>query len=159
MQIQLFKSDCLDEIVRLSLRAWSPVFDSIERQMNPEIYREFYPKGWRASQQRAVEEVCASEEMQVWVATDNDLTIGFVAVKLDQTSKLGEIYMIAVDPDFQNLGVGAALTGFAVERMKEAGMTVAMIETGADAGHAPARRTYEKAGFELWSVARYFKKL
>jgi hypothetical protein len=43
--------------------------------------------------------------------------------------------------------------------MKEAGMSVAMVETGGDPGHAPARHIYEKAGFGLFPVARYFKKL
>jgi len=43
--------------------------------------------------------------------------------------------------------------------MKDAGMSVAMVETGGDPGHERARHTYEKAGFELFPVARHFKKL
>jgi hypothetical protein len=43
--------------------------------------------------------------------------------------------------------------------MKDAGMSIAMVETAGDPGHAPARHTYEKAGFELFPVARYFKTL
>jgi ribosomal protein S18 acetylase RimI-like enzyme len=70
-----------------------------------------------------------------------------------------EIYMVAVDPDFQGRGIGSALIEFAPCWMKEAGMSVAMVETGGDPGHERARHTYEKAGFELWLVARYFKKL
>ena len=38
-------------------------------------------------------------------------------------------------------------------------MSVAMVETGGDPGHARSRHTYEKVGFELFPVARYFKKL
>jgi hypothetical protein len=38
-------------------------------------------------------------------------------------------------------------------------MGVAMVETGGDPGHAPARRAYEKAGFALLPIARYFKNL
>jgi hypothetical protein len=38
-------------------------------------------------------------------------------------------------------------------------MSVAMVETGGDPGHERARYTYEKVGFKLWPVARYFKKL
>lgn len=67
--------------------------------------------------------------------------------------------MIAVDPDYQRHGTASALIEFAPERMREAGMTVAMIVTGEDPGHAPARHTYEQAGFDLLSVARYFKAL
>jgi hypothetical protein len=34
-----------------------------------------------------------------------------------------------------------------------------LVETGGDPGHERARQTYEKVGFELFPVARYFKKL
>ena len=69
------------------------------------------------------------------------------------------IYMLAVDPDYQGGGIGTALTEFALARIKDAGMPVAMVETGFDPGHAAARRTYEKAGYVQLPVARYFKKL
>ena len=72
---------------------------------------------------------------------------------------MGEIYMVAVDPDFQGRGIGSTLIESALAWMKDAGMSIAMVETGGDPGHAPARHTYEKVGFELFPVARYFKKL
>jgi ribosomal protein S18 acetylase RimI-like enzyme len=72
---------------------------------------------------------------------------------------MGEIYMLAVDPDHQGDGIGTALTEFALERFKGDGMAVAMVETGGDPGHAASRRTYEKAGFVLLPIARYFKML
>lgn len=159
MHIRPYETNQLDAIVRLSLRAWAPVFDSIKSILKPDVYREFYPDGWQSSQQRAVEDVCKSGEAHVWTAIEDTETVGFVAVKLHQQIKLGEIYMIAVDTDYQRRGIATALTHFAVNWMKDAGMTVAMVETGADAGHAPARRTYEQAGFDLLPLARYFKKL
>lgn len=108
---------------------------------------------------KAVENVCAAEDTHVWVASEAGTIAGFVAVKLHVADKMGEIYMVAVDPEFQGQGIASALIEFAVVWMKEAGMAIAMIETGGDPGHAPARRTYEKAGFELFPVARYFKTL
>lgn len=126
--------------------------------MDAELYRTFYPDDWRVSQQKAVEDVCAAEDTTVWVAisaernsegTDAGSTVGFVAVKLDFESSMGKIYMVAVHPDFQGHGIGSALMEFALVWMKEAGISVAMVETGGDPGHAPARRTYEKLGFGL----------
>jgi hypothetical protein len=38
-------------------------------------------------------------------------------------------------------------------------MKVAMVETGGDPGHTAARRTYEKAGYVLLPIVRYFKNL
>lgn len=168
MRIEPYTADRLDAVISLSLRAWTPVFDSIRTAMDAEVYREFYPDGWLVSQQKAVEEVCTAEDTNVWVAigkdyssegTDAASTMGFVAVKLDSESRMGEIYMIAVDPAFQGRGIGSALTEFALARMKDAGMSVAMVETGGDFGHLAARRTYEKSGFGLLPIARYFKKL
>ena len=84
---------------------------------------------------------------------------GFVALKLHPEDRMGEIYMIAVDPDFQRRGVAARLTSHSLDWFRQAGMSIAMVETGGDPGHAPARRTYEASGFRLLPVARYFKGL
>jgi GNAT superfamily N-acetyltransferase len=159
MQIQPYEAEQLDAVIRLSLRAWEPVFDSIQKAMSADVYRVFYPQHWRVSQQKAVEDVCAAEDTKVWVAIEADSTVGFVAVKLHLEDSMGEIYMVAVDPDYQGRGIGSALTEFALDWMKDTGMSIAMVETGGDPGHAPARHTYEKAGFGLFPVARYFKKL
>jgi ribosomal protein S18 acetylase RimI-like enzyme len=159
MQIQPYDPEQLAAVVRLSLRAWTPVFDSIQKAMDFGVYREFYPDSWRVSQQKAIEAVCAAPDTKVWVAIEAGSTIGFVAVKFHSEPRMGEIYMIAVDPDHQRRRIGAALTEFALDRMRDAGMSVAMVETGGDPGHAPARRLYEKMEFGLLPIARYFKKL
>jgi GNAT superfamily N-acetyltransferase len=87
------------------------------------------------------------------------LFVPLIAVALRRDDDMSEISMMAVDPDHQGRGVGTALTEFAVGWIREAGLSVAMVETGGDPGHAPARRTYEKAGLRMLSIARYFKKL
>lgn len=159
IRIEPYEAHQLDAVIRLSLRAWTPVFDSIQNAMDADVYRAFYPDNWRVSQQKAVEGVCAADDTNVWVAIAAGSTVGFVAVKLHSESSMGEVYMVAVDPDFQGQGIGRTLMQFALDWMKDAGMSVAMVETGGDPGHAPARRTYEKLGFGLFPVARYFKKL
>ena len=159
MQIEPYKSQYLDVIVRLSLRAWTPVFESIQNTMDADLYQTFYPDNWRASQQKAVEDVCAAEDTNVWIAMDADSITGFVAVKLHLEDSMGEIYMVAVDPNFQGQGIGSTLIKFALDWMKNVGMSVAVVETGGDSGHASARHTYEKVGFKLFPVSRYFKKL
>ena len=96
----------------------------------------------------------------MWVAEIGASTVGFVAVELNHPeSSMGEISMLAVDPDYQGGGIGTTLTEFALDRLKDAGMTVAMVETGGDPGHAAARRMYEKAGYVHLPIARYFKNL
>jgi GNAT superfamily N-acetyltransferase len=53
----------------------------------------------------------------------------------------------------------AALTEAATAWLRDQGATIAMVETGGDAGHAAARATYERAGFTALPVKRYFKTL
>lgn len=158
MEIEPYDESRLDAVVRLSLRAWEPVFESIENAMDPDVYREQVPD-WRVSQRNAVESVCADEDFHVWVASEGSQTVGFAALKLHTEGRMGEIYMIAVDPDFQRRGAATALTRHALDWFKQAGMTTVMVETGGDPGHAPARRTYESVGFRVLPIARYLKKL
>lgn len=85
--------------------------------------------------------------------------MGFVAAKLDRDHRLGEIWMVAVDPDHQHRGIGSALTEVATDWIRDSGLLIAVIDTGGDVSHSPARRTYEKAGFKPLPIVRYFKAL
>ncbi|HYB99753.1 MAG TPA: GNAT family N-acetyltransferase [Candidatus Limnocylindrales bacterium] len=158
MHIEPYHPDHLAQIIALSLRAWAPVFASLEKAMPPALYDHFYPD-WRDSQRKVVEKTCMAEDSTVWVSRVGQQVVGFAALKLDAEDGMGEIYMIAVDPDHQRSGVATALMQHALAWMKQRGVAVAMVETGADPGHAPARRTYESLGFSEFRVARYFLKL
>lgn len=159
MLIRAFAPNDVDAVVELSLRAWAPVFASIEREIDPELFREFYAEGWRSSQRAAVEDVLTNGVHRVWIAEEDSVPVGFVAIELRTRESIGEMYMIAVDPEHQGRGIGVAMTEFALEQIRNAGLTVAMVETGADPGHAPARRLYEKSGFSRMPIVRYFKRL
>ena len=158
-RIRPFEERDVGAVIDLSLRAWEPVFASLERVLGSAIFRRQHPD-WRDDQRQTVEEVCAGKHGRVWVAEADGVAVGYVATKgFDPSRSIGEISILAVDPDFQGDGIGTALTGFALERLEDDGMKVAMVETGGDPGHAPARRAYEKAGFTLLPIARYFKNL
>lgn len=159
MQIEAYEDAMRETVVELSLRAWAPVFASLREAMLPEVFRAFYRDDWRAAQRSAVEAVCDDPDVPVWVAREDERIAGFVALKLHAEDRMGEIYMIAVDPDLQRRGIASRLTGHAVDWFREAGMEIAMVETGGDPGHGPARRTYETSGFRLLPVARYFRAL
>ncbi|MDP9480090.1 MAG: GNAT family N-acetyltransferase [Actinomycetota bacterium] len=154
-RIRPFEDRDAEAVVDLSLRAWAPVFASLERVLGPEIFGRLHPD-WREEQRRAVENVLVGKVGRVWVAELDGSAVGFVSVDVfDSERSMGEISMLAVDPDRQSGGIGTALTQFALDRLKDAGMKVAMVETGGDPGHAAARRTYEKAGYVQLPIARY----
>ncbi|MGH3144571.1 MAG: GNAT family N-acetyltransferase, partial [Rubrobacter sp.] len=119
-RIRLFDDRDADAVIGLSLRAWAPVFASLERVLGSAIFRRQHPD-WRVDQRRAVEEVCATKKGRVWVAEVDGSVVGFVAVELHSPERnMGEVYMLAVDPDHQGGGIGTALTEFALERLKDA---------------------------------------
>jgi ribosomal protein S18 acetylase RimI-like enzyme len=127
--------------------------------MGDEIFKRLYGSDWRHQQQQDVEKVLLDEKSEVRVAEINGEVVGFVAAVVDEDSRMGEIYMIAVDPDFQKRGIGTQLTDVATDWLREVGMSVVLVSTGGDAGHAPARRTYEKARFTPMPCVNYFKAL
>jgi GNAT superfamily N-acetyltransferase len=90
----------------------------------------------------------------------DDHPVAFVAVALNAFhERMGWIEIIGVDPDYQRRGVSSQLTELAIDHIRSQGMDIAVVETGGDPGHAPARAAYEAAGFTVLPVARYFRLL
>jgi ribosomal protein S18 acetylase RimI-like enzyme len=149
----------VEDLVQLSLLAWVPVFDSFNQILGPYIYSLIWPD-WETSQREAIETVCNDgEKTTVWVAELDGIVVGFLAYELNIKDKTGEVYLLAVHPEYQNLGIGTELNNFALARMKERGIKLVRVETGGDPSHAPARRSYEKAGYTALPLVRYFKNL
>ena len=159
LQIRPYTSDDLQAVVELSLLAWAPVFESFEQVLGSSIFTRIYPD-WHASQRENVATICSDQEKyDTWVAEAEGAVAGFVVLQLDHTHKTGEIELLAVHPDYQNHEIGTDLNLFALDRMRESGMKLAVVGTGGDAGHAPARRSYEKAGFIGLPLVRYYQEL
>lgn len=154
-----FTDKDLDAIVELSLLAWEPVFSSFERVLGPKIYSILHPD-WRTGQKEVVETICNDREnVKVLVADVDGEVVGFLAYKLQQEDERGEVLLLAVHPEYQNRGIGTQLNLLALQEMEAAGMKMAVVETGGDEGHAPARRSYQKAGYTAFPIVRYFKDL
>jgi len=158
MRIRPFTTADTAAVVHLSLRAWAPVHVSIRDALGPEINDVLQPD-WRAKQETDVREVLAAPASNVWVADVDASVAGLVAVRIQDDRRIGEIDMLAVDPPHQGAGIGTALTQFALDWIRSSGTSIAMVGTGGDPGHAPARRTYERAGMKLVPMARYWMKL
>ena len=157
--IRQFREDDLEAIVDLSLRAWEPVHESLRQVLGDDIDLRLHPD-WKASQAEEVRSACTNEERDVFVAVTDGKPIGFVAVAMNAFHEgMGVIDIIGVDPNYQRRGIGSRLTEFAAEHMRNHGMDIAVVETGGDPGHQPARAAYEAAGFTRLPIARYFRLL
>ncbi len=159
IQIRSLDANEIEEVVQLSLLAWAPVFHSFEQVLGSEIYARVYPD-WKRSQAEGVDAVCKDvETYSIWVAELDRKVVGFIAYELNLKDKVGEVYMLAVHPNYQNRGIGTELNNFVLRKMKDSGMNLAVVGTGGDPGHAPARRSYEKAGYTPLPLVRYYKDL
>ena len=149
-----------DLIVELSLRAWAPVFASVNEVLGTELATLLHGVDWREHQARGVRATLDDATRRVWVAEADGRVAGFVAAAVvDETRLLGEIVMVAVDPAAQRRGIGGSLTEHASAWLRDQGMRVAVLGTGGDPGHEPARRVYERLGFRLFPSAQYFRAL
>ena len=153
------KTSDIDALVELSLLAWEPVFSTWEQMLGPNIFPLAVYEDWRKGQTDVVVKVFRDENIATWVAEVDGKQAGFIAYKLDENTKTGEVELLAVHPDYQNQGIGTDLNFFALQKFKEGGMKLAVVGTGGDEGHAPARRSYEKAGYTGLPAVRYYKAL
>jgi GNAT superfamily N-acetyltransferase len=158
--IRPFQDSDLDAIVELSLRAWEPVFESLRAVLGDAIFSRLHQPEWRTVQTEAVRSTCTSAERDVFVALADGKPVGFATVALNAFhERMGVVDMIAVDPAYQRRGIATELMDRSADHMRERGMDIAVVETGGDPGHAPARAMYEASGYTTLPVVRYLKLL
>lgn len=128
--------------------AFAPIFAAFRSLLGDELYELAQRRGDEAQEGLLTSLMTPDSGKSLHVASSGDDIVGFVAVLLDHDTLLGEIGLNAVDPEHAGRGAGSAMYEFALGLMRQAGMKVATVSTGGDPSHAPARRAYQKAGFD-----------
>lgn len=129
--------------------AFAPVFASFRAVLGEEIYRRAQAHEDEAQGEQLTSLLREDSVWEVYCAELQDQVVGFVSVRLDEDRLVGEIGLNAVHPDHAGKGIGTSLYEHALARMREVGLRVATVATGGDPSHAPARRAYVKAGFDV----------
>ena len=129
--------------------AFAPVFASFRAILGDELYELAQRRDDEAQEGLLTSLMAADSIWSMYVAESGDTIVGFVAVRLDHTTLVGEVGLNAVDPAHAGKGIGTAMYEFAADCLKQGGMKVATVGTGGDPSHAPARRAYQKAGFDI----------
>lgn len=118
---------------------------------------------WHPEQSDMTPERLADAMVEPWFNADGFRVLavegrmaGFCWTKIHAgtTPRLGEIYVIAVDPDFHGRGLGGPMTLAGLEWLSEQGVQVANLYVESD-NHA-ALATYDRLGFTTHSVNRAY---
>ncbi|MCC5869510.1 MAG: GNAT family N-acetyltransferase [Gammaproteobacteria bacterium] len=143
-EVSEFDLPALEEI---RAAAFAPVFASFRDLLGDSIYEIVQARADEEQSELLASLLASDSSWAVYAAEVANQLLGFVALKLDPGSRVGEIGLNAVHPKHAGQGIGTHMYDFALSRMREAGMRAATVATGGDDSHAPARRAYEKAGF------------
>lgn len=135
--------------VAFGIEAFRPVFASFEKNYGTDLFNRMRPD-WENAQMAYIQSVCTDKE--TLVATVDGNVAGFAVLDTDVFDGIGAIELLAVDPNHNNRGLGTLLNHAALNHLSSQGMAYAVVSTGSDPSHAPARRSYEKVGFRLAPV-------
>jgi len=158
--IRELRPEDVEAMAETAKAAWRPVYEARRGMVGEEIYETVWPDALE-HKARQVRRACGPESRaHVRVAETGGRVAGFVTFYTDATSGVGEIGNNAVGPDVQGRGIAGRMYASVLDEMRAMGMTFAKVATGGDDAHLPARRAYEKAGFDrqLPSVT-YYRKL
>lgn len=160
MKIRHYAECDLERVLDITIEAWKPVFASFRSLLGEMVFSTVYPD-WQAEKRKQLTAQCRGEHgANIRIVELGDKVAGFIVYYCNTTTGIGEISHNAVDPQYQNQGIATVMYSTALAEMKAKGMRCAQVSTGGDPSHAPARRAYEKAGFDraIPSV-NYFQEL
>jgi len=157
--IRPYLPDDLEIIAEIGNRAWRGIYRMFRKAYGDKLFSILAPNE-KTSKGEQIRAHCRRHPEWVFVCEEEGRIVGFVAFRLDAEKKIGEIGNNAVDPECNLKGIGQQMYGAVLQYFKEKGMQFAKVHTGLDEAHAPARRAYERAGFDICHEdVTYFKEL
>ncbi len=158
--IRDYKPEDLEEIKRIGQAAWQPIYDMYENNVyGPELFKAL---GIDRTKDKGdqIESHATKYPNWLYVCEEDGKIVGFATFFLYPDKNHGEIGNNAVDPNCGLRGKGQEMYAAILERFRQEGLAYAKVNTGLDDAHAPARRAYERAGFDIRQEdVTYFKKL
>ncbi|KAA3624019.1 MAG: GNAT family N-acetyltransferase [Bacteroidetes bacterium] len=139
----------IDTLEDIRESAFQPIFDSFRNILGKTIY-EYAQLPEDEAQKELLKSLFDEDSIwKTWKVNLEEVTVGFVSIRIDKKAKVGEIGLNAVHPKYAKRGIGTQMYDFAVEIMRNEGMKVATVATGGDPSHLSARKAYRKAGFDV----------
>jgi hypothetical protein len=142
--IRKYKPDDLANIMDIGNRAWREIYKMFREAYGDELFQTIVPNETTTKGEQ-IKSHCKRHPGWVFICEEEERIVGFISFTLNSDTRIGEIGNNAKDPNCSLKGIG--------QQMYKA-------HTGLDYAHAPARRAYERAGFNLHHEdVDYFMKL
>ncbi len=130
--------------------AWVRVHDSFRKIVGDAMHDTLWPD-WEEKKDADVRR--HREQYPDWSrvveTVETDHVVGFITFRVDEKKGMGIIGNNAVHPEHQGRGIATAMYAHVLDLFRRDGLRYACVGTGLDEGHTPARRAYEKAGFDI----------
>jgi len=157
--IRRYQDEDLSIIADIGKRAWINIYKMYEGAYGSELFSLLIPDQDVAKEEQIKEHVLNHPDW-IYICEENGKIVGFVTFSIERGRKIGQIGNNAVDPECGLKGIGQQMYAEVFRRFKDEGMLYAQVTTGLDDTHAPARRAYERAGFNIKKEdVTYFKRL
>ena len=149
-QIRRAASEDMERVGEIARQAWRRIHASSVEIMGDEMHAVLCAN-WEEEKTAAVRRHWESnpEWFRVVAALETGNVVAFLTFSIDREKSLGRITNNAVAPEAQGKGLGTAMYRYALDCFRSEGLRFACVGTGLDEGHDPARRAYEKAGFNI----------
>jgi GNAT superfamily N-acetyltransferase len=137
-------------IGEIAIACWTPIHESFRQMMGEVMYEAVTNPGdtWRERKCQQIRDRFAHQPGTVWVVELAREVVAFVTFHLEPERSVGQIGNNGVHPDQAGKGWGTFMYRHVLDHFRREGLRFAMVGTGLDWGHAPARRAYEAVGFD-----------
>jgi len=146
--IRPYHGDDLSTLMDIGNRAWRDIYEMFREAYGDELFAMLVPRVATVKGDQ-IKSHCEAHPEWVYVCEEAGRIVGFVTFILNPENKIGEIGNNAVDPQCGLKGIGQQLYKAVLAHFREQHMVYARVRTGLDDAHAPARRAYERAGFNI----------
>jgi ribosomal protein S18 acetylase RimI-like enzyme len=150
----------LERLTELTIETFGPFYEESFRPLVGDLIFANQHGDWREDYRKQVAGLHdPGQHKYVAVAEIGDVIVGYVAWSVDPARRNGQIFLLAVSAGHRRQQAGTALCEHAFGQMRALGAEVAVIGTGGDPFHAPARALYESLGCTMLPTAVYYRQL
>lgn len=146
--IRPYQPEDFPRMVQIAREAWKEIFAGFREQIGDELYHILYENKYQDKEYQ-LRETVTKAPAHCRICERNGKIVGFITFNYDDKRKIGIICNNAADRVCGEKGIGQEMYQAVLKIFRDNGMLAAMVSTGLDEGHRPARTAYQRAGFLL----------